>query len=267
MLRCVWTVRCGLVENFRSFDHWSGFGTSPFYQGWIGPQIDRVGWDGLTLVTSVVVIPSRYSEQFVGSWTDHAFPALPVIKSIEEALSFKLEPIAWNRFCLEPQEGLNVVVEVVEVGGKVIYVGVVGSQECSEGTQPPTHQVEELDHSIKTFIEMGINISFRGGTRTGPDKTPTSESPLSPQKHYKVEPNKQRINHHHTSQNTLRGVQRLAQYEQFFQSILSESRHDSIDHDDISRAKAKARQHTEFWDRTPLLARTERALSGLEFPF
>lgn len=34
-------------------------------------------------------------------------------------------------------------------------------------------------------------------------------------------------------------VQRLAQYEQYFQSILCETRHD---HEDISRAKAKAKQ-------------------------
>jgi hypothetical protein len=37
-------------------------------------------------------------------------------------------------------------------------------------------------------------------------------------------------------------VQRLAQYEQYFQSILSESRHDHADHEDVSRAAAKAKQ-------------------------
>ncbi|XP_069705214.1 uncharacterized protein [Periplaneta americana] len=40
----------------------------------------------------------------------------------------------------------------------------------------------------------------------------------------------------------LKEVQRLAQYEQYFQSILCESRHDHADHDDISKAKARAKQ-------------------------
>jgi hypothetical protein len=37
-------------------------------------------------------------------------------------------------------------------------------------------------------------------------------------------------------------VQRLAQYEQYFESILRESRHDHADHEDVSRAAAKAKQ-------------------------
>ena len=37
-------------------------------------------------------------------------------------------------------------------------------------------------------------------------------------------------------------VQRLAQYEQYFQSILRESHHDHADHEDVSRAAAKAKQ-------------------------
>ena len=37
-------------------------------------------------------------------------------------------------------------------------------------------------------------------------------------------------------------VQRLAQYEQYFQSILCETRHDHADHEDISRTKTKAKQ-------------------------
>lgn len=37
-------------------------------------------------------------------------------------------------------------------------------------------------------------------------------------------------------------VQRLAQYEQYFQSILCESHHDHTDHENISRATAKAKQ-------------------------
>lgn len=37
-------------------------------------------------------------------------------------------------------------------------------------------------------------------------------------------------------------VQRLAQYEQYFQSILCESHHDHTDHEHICRATAKAKQ-------------------------
>ncbi|XP_063243066.1 uncharacterized protein LOC134542613 isoform X2 [Bacillus rossius redtenbacheri] len=40
----------------------------------------------------------------------------------------------------------------------------------------------------------------------------------------------------------LKEVQRLAQYEQYFQALLSETRHDSPDHEDLSRAKAKVKQ-------------------------
>jgi hypothetical protein len=41
-------------------------------------------------------------------------------------------------------------------------------------------------------------------------------------------------------------VQRLAQYEQYFQSILCESHRDHTDHENISRAAAKARQVGDF---------------------
>jgi len=41
-------------------------------------------------------------------------------------------------------------------------------------------------------------------------------------------------------------VQRLAQYEQYFQSILPERRHDRADHEDISRAAAKAKQVSDI---------------------
>jgi hypothetical protein len=37
-------------------------------------------------------------------------------------------------------------------------------------------------------------------------------------------------------------VQRLAQYEQYFESILRESHHDHSDHEDVTRAAAKAKQ-------------------------
>ena len=55
-------------------------------------------------------------------------------------------------------------------------------------------------------------------------------------------------------------VQRLAQYEQYFQSILRESHHDHADLEDVSRAAAKAKQVGDILNMLSFLYKEDKGV-------